>query len=236
MKLVAMMPVCNEMDRYLPQCIESLLEFCDEIRVLDDGSADGTYEWLRNCTPSTKVQRNDGPSWAEHEGRFRQRLLDWTREADPTHILAIDADEFVVDGPGLRTIISRNPREVAFALKMCEVWSTDPWLTREDGGWHAHDVGICFTCPRRWRRDWQISNKQMAGGRVPVAVQKHRRPVRTGIDILHLGWARPKERRRRYKRYATLDGGKFHANRHIESIMWPDERCDLRPYRTPIAL
>jgi glycosyltransferase involved in cell wall biosynthesis len=45
-KLIASLIVRNELKRYLEPCVAHLLEFCDEIRVLDDRSDDGTREWL----------------------------------------------------------------------------------------------------------------------------------------------------------------------------------------------
>ena len=79
MKLAAMMMVGpGEQDRYLPLVLAALDRFCDVIVT------------------------EDGHDFFDHEGRARQRLLEKTMAADPSHILAIDADEFVTDGPALR--------------------------------------------------------------------------------------------------------------------------------------
>ena len=46
-KLAASLILRNERARYLDACLSSLLEFCDDICVVDDGSTDGWHEsWI----------------------------------------------------------------------------------------------------------------------------------------------------------------------------------------------
>lgn len=240
MKLVASMTTRNELDRYLRRVIPHLLAFCDEVRVVDDGSDDGTYEWL--CEQDrVEVALNDGASWREHEGKLRQTLFEHTLEAEPEAVLAIDADELVTDGAAMRAMIEAQPQTRTFCLRMVEVWrrDRDPWLTREDGGWRAHDVGIVYRVPRNPQgAAWRSWPQRMAAGRVPrlMHIDQRRGNARSlGLDILHLGWSDPAEREARHRRYVELDGGQFHAGAHLDSIMWPDERCELEPYDRPTA-
>jgi glycosyltransferase involved in cell wall biosynthesis len=242
-RLVASMNVRNEVGRYLRQSIPHLLEFCDEVRVQDDGSDDGTFEWLSD-QEGVAVKRNDGFAWREHEGHLHQQLLDFTMEGRPTHILAIDADEFVVDGAALRGLLAdaRGPRARSFGLRMCEIWKRngDPWQMRLDGGWRPHDVAIAYRVPPQLTTSqWKIWGRKLAGGRVPRAIradQRRGRLVSTGIDILHLGWSNPSEREARHARYVELDGGNYHAGSHLDSILWDDDQVELEAYDAPRAL
>lgn len=234
MKLIASMNTRNELSRYLSDSIPSLLRFVDEVRVQDDGSDDGTYEYLAQMD-GVVVKRNTGSRWHENEGELHQQLLDFTLEGRPTHVLAIDADEFVPDGQLVRAAIEDNPRRTAFSLRMVEIWKLDPPTLRLDGGWRPHQVGICYRWPdgHAASGDWAIWGRKMAGGRVPRAVralQSRGACVDTGADILHLGWSNPAERERRYRRYAELDGGRYHAARHLRSILLPDEKIALAGY------
>lgn len=240
MKLVASMNVKDEMGRYLPMTIGHLASYCDEIRVQDDWSEDGSFEWLQS-QPRVVVQRNPGPRWTENEGELHQNLLDFTLQAEPTHVLAIDADELVPEGADLRSILERDNNERTFTLRMCEIWhtDTDPWLMRVDGGWRAHPVGVLYRCPPHLPKsgkkadDWRIWGRKMAGGRVPriIRTDQHTNQCRyLDMDILHLGWSRPSERQRRYDRYVEVDGGNFHNSEHLDSIMLPDEKIALRAY------
>lgn len=234
MRLVASMNTHNELGRYLRLTIPRLLQACDEIRIQDDHSTDGTFEWLSE-QEGVVVKRNEGTTWRENEGELHQQLLDWTLEASPTHILAVDADEWLTYPEPLREMIAEGGASV-WTLRMCEVWSIDPWLLRIDGGWVPHPVGILYSVEGEpvTNPEWRIWGRKMAGGRVPRIVrkrQRHRELVRElPIDLLHLGWANPAEREARYQRYVELDGGQFHAGAHLESIMWPDERVGLLEY------
>jgi glycosyltransferase involved in cell wall biosynthesis len=234
MKLVASMPARNELTRYLPEVVESLERFVDEIVVLDDGSVDGTYEWCQE-RESVTVKRAAESSWSQHEGAFRRELQDVTLEQNPSHVLAIDADELIPDGPALRQIVARSTkRGQVFTLRMVELWALDPLTARYDGGWKPRVMPLIYRVPKSWRADWYIFGPPMACPRLPPAARilarRRSTAVATGLDVLHLGWADPTDRVRRAERYADLDGGRYHAKRHLDSILWPDEKCDLRPY------
>lgn len=242
MKLIASMNTRNELGRYLKVTVPRILEVCDELRVQDDHSDDGTFEWLE-AQDRVVVKRNAGARWNENEGVLHQQLFDWTLAGEPTHVLAIDADEYLDDPPALRAALEANPRATTFTLEMVELWSQDPPLARHDGGWRPHPVGILYRVPaalharlvagERYPGQWLIWGRKMAGGRVPRHVrnlQRKGQAIDTGATIVHLGWSNPDEREARHRRYIELDGGKYHAGAHLDSIAWPDERCDLRPF------
>lgn len=217
MKLVASMIMGpGERERYLPFVLASLATFCDDV-ILGDGS-----------------------DFFEHEGRARQRLLDATLAANPTHILAIDCDELVSDGAALRAACeSECP---VLTLVMREVWQadSDQLRVREDGGWKSHLVPSLWRVPDQLDQTWRISDRQLACGREPIAVQALHRTRGcsewSGVDLLHFGWTNAAERQERYDRYAVADGGRFHAGAHLQSILLPDSRVTLAPLDWPPAL
>lgn len=232
MNLVALMIARNELGRYLPASIASLLSFCDEVRVWDDGSDDGTREYLEEID---RVEVKDGgqTSFYKHEGQARQRLLDWGALARPTHLLVIDADEIVENGQALRAAMEDpGPRRVeTFQLGMQEVWAADDrgLYVRQDGGWKEHPVPIaykagrgCTSCGRG-----RIANRALASGRVPLSVARNGRRVETEANVLHFGWTNVADRQARYDRYVEHDGGRFHKGSHLESIMWPDDQVTV---------
>lgn len=225
----------NELGRYLEPCIRALQACCDEIRVLDDGSTDGTRQWLQKQERLT-VRLNDAASVFEHEGQARARLLEHTlaEKPFPTHILAVDADELVTDGRAIRAACETDAGKGAWTLDMVEVWKTDPrWLwSREDGGWRAHGVPVLY----RVTPGLRMPDRQLAGGRVPVAINRRAPFVASGSALLHMGWANAAERAARHQRYVEADGGRFHAGRHLDSIMWPDRKVRLARREWPSAL
>lgn len=237
MKLVAGLLVKNELSRYLAPCVESLLTWVDEIRALDDASTDGSYEYLGGLDRVT-VERLGG-TFFEHEGRARNRLLDFTLAAEPSHVVAIDADELVTNGRAVRKACE-GPAEVLM-LDMQEVWcaETGCLCVRVDGGWAPRRIGPVFRVPTQRNSLWRIADRALACGREPIAVAQavmRRKGVPVAADVLHLGWACQPDRAARHDRYVVADGGRFHASQHLDSIMWADERVKLEWRTWPAPL
>ncbi len=235
MRLVAAMIVKNELSRYLSLTIASLQEFCDDIRVIDDFSTDGSYEWLLE-QPGVNVLTNPALTFDKHEGKARQALLDWVRESEPTHVLAIDGDEFVTNGKEMRAMVENAPSYDVFSLEMREVWLAEDdmlWI-RQDGGWRAHPVPVLWK-PGNDPRWWSIKDRALACGREPEAIVGTR-AVATGQSILHFGWTNLSERQRRYDRYMAIDNGAFHASTHLKSIMWHQRRVRISRMNWPAGL
>ena len=235
MNLIASLILRNERHRYVDLVIDHLLEFCDSVCVLDDGSSDG---W-RDRRQRVKTLRNpprDGDAFVNH-AQMRQRLLDFTLESAPTWIVNVDADEFITDGQLLRK--TAESLDYAGALKVClqEVWKVraEGLDIRQDGGWVEHDVGLVWRPDRLKPNQLKIADRGHATGRTPDAVGSL--PSSHSCSaLLHLGWANVGERDERYARYAVGDAGKYHAKAHIDSIMWPDERVKLQSSAWPAAL
>jgi glycosyltransferase involved in cell wall biosynthesis len=232
-KLVASLIVKDEADRYLRACLDSLLGFCDEVRVYDDGSTDGFREHGWYDDDRVLVQRSSESTFFANEGEARQAALDWTLEAGPTHVVAIDADEFCSDGRALRAWCERSD---APALMVCmeEVWGADPdgLTVRTDGGWVPHEIVGAF---RVQDTGMVIPKRKLACGRLPQAVigLPRRQILSSGVSFFHFGWACVADREARYDRYVEHDGGTFHASRHLQSIMWPDDHPRIGFCRSP---
>lgn len=223
----------NEIDRYLVPCIDHLLAFCDLVAVLDDCSTDGSYEWLRSRR-GVEVVRTLGPNFFKHEGQARQRLLEFTFEQRPTHVVALDADELASEGAAIRAACETT--HDVFSLPMLEVWKAQPdcLCVRGDGGWRPHATGALWRVPADTAR-LRIADRALACGRVPTVVDQARA---TPIDaqLWHFGWANETERVARHRRYAVADGGRYHASQHLDSILWPDDRVAMHGYDWPESL
>lgn len=241
MKLTASLILRNELDRYLGLCIDALLDYVDEIRVLDDGSTDGWEETLRpgwgKDGKKVRVERHtarvsDEPDFHRHAAA-RNRLLDFTLEGEPTWVLAVDADEFVTDGKKLRQVCEDAGGFSVVSLEIAEVWEAcdETLCIRQDGGWKAHEIG-CVWKPDRFRSALMLKDHGHATGRVPEAI--YRVPsIPTGEALLHFGWTNVPERVERFKRYDVGDGGKYHAAAHIASIMWGNDRVKMEALPWP---
>lgn len=237
MKLVASMIVRNELDRYLLPCLEHLLSYVDEVRIVDDGSTDNwtrvvydpAFGWPADRIYVHRLPRSE---FYEHEGKARQTLLQWTLDSSPTHVLAIDADEFVDDPEALLSAIDEG--WPVLRLCMMEVWGCDAdgLRFRIDGGWKPHDAPLVYEVGAGARETWRIPDKQLASGRIPNEVLKQRARS-SGVGIYHFGWACQSDRAARHARYVEHDSGQFHAGSHLDSIMWADGDPRLRLCRDP---
>lgn len=224
-QLVAMMIVRNEADRYLEPCLDHLLEFCDGIYLLDDGSTDDTP--MLADRKGVHMMRTEESNFYVHEGRARQMLLEHTIRSGASHILAIDADEFVSNGYKVRRAMEETSRTV-WTLNMQEIWQADEngLAVRQDGGWKEHGVPVMFSIPpgpssRARARAWRIPDKALACGRIPIgALVRGKMAGNTEADLLHFGWTCEADRAARYQRYVEHDSGQFHQRRHLDSIMW----------------
>lgn len=165
--------VRNELYRFLPPAVDHLLSFCDELRILDDNSDDGTFEWLAEQAIHRPIfiRRNPGPAFFEYESQARQQLLEWTMEAEPTYVLSIDADEFVHDPSFvLRKCVEGGQ---AYTLSMHEVWKANELnlSLRMDGQWGPRLCPILWKAPPRLTREWAIPDRKLACGREPHRVR-----------------------------------------------------------------
>jgi hypothetical protein len=78
--------------RYLPQCIESAMPYCDDILVYDDGSTDDSLEVLSRY-PVTVTHRDDAsgsPIWGSNQG-----IVDCVTD----HLIFLDADNYLIAPP-----------------------------------------------------------------------------------------------------------------------------------------
>lgn len=168
-----------------------------------------------------------------HEGSTRQALLELTLAQNPTHVLNLDADELLSDGIALRFLIAEQPVVKAWHIPIAEIWmaNEDRLLERVDGGWRTGRT-LC------WRRPpgaLRFPNRALACGRVPSPIRTYAaRPA--SVSLLHCGWLDEVDRVARAARYAKHDGGRFHASAHLQSILWPPEKIELRARAWPEAL
>lgn len=110
------------------QCIASMLTFCDEVCVVDGGSADGTWESLQQMAAS------------EPRIKIKQVIRDWKAPNHPVFdgmqkaearkmctsefCWQMDSDEIVheADGTKIKTLCDKFPQAKIVALPVIEYW------------------------------------------------------------------------------------------------------------------
>jgi glycosyltransferase involved in cell wall biosynthesis len=132
-KIVAILPVRNE-DWVLGLSARALLQWADELVILDHCSTDGTFD-IEEQLDSDRVHfiYDGNPVWREMA--HRQKLLECARLRGATHIVTIDADEVVSSNlvPHMRAIVEDMPPGMVLQL---------PWITCRDSIHQQHASGL----------------------------------------------------------------------------------------------
>ena len=237
MKIVAGLILRNERHRYLEYALANLLEFVDEVAVMDDGSTDGWEDLIPRGAPVEihridQSGRDSQPAFFRH-AVARNHLLRFTLEREPDWVVASDADELFDNGPALRAACEAAAAP-ALSVEIAEVWeaSDDLLCVRQDGGWRSHQIAAVWRPAALRAQRLALADKQTATGRVPDAVHRLR-AAPSGVSLLHFGWSNERERAERFKRYPPGSG---HAGAHVASIMWPCDRVQLQGRDWPAGL
>jgi len=225
MRILANMVVRNESPHYLHQVLSRLKDQVDEIIVTDDCSDDDTANIAESY--GAKVQVMPEPTFSIHEGRLRQASWDhFENYADNnTWCLAIDADEeLYVTKHSLEQLMDDMRLDV-YSIEFYHMWN--PTQYRIDKAWHPHGSSRMF----RYKEGGRFKDRALACGSEPTYVQEDIAAGRfysnTGLKMKHLSYIKDEDKKKKYERYAAIDGGKFHANAHIESILDPIDTIKL---------
>lgn len=198
--------------RHLPGYFANVSPHVDGIVALDDGSSDGSTEFVAKQPNVLKMLRRDGPPEDWDCTANRRRLVDAAWDFDPDWLVGIDADERVEIGFGdrARRIIPLAMRrgEFALALKLRELWGS-PHTYRVDGIWGSKRVARLFKARRdhewhdsRFHGHWAPLNSRVDGRVFPVV----------DLIIYHLRMIDGEDRAARRARYEALDpGGRYQA-------------------------
>lgn len=212
----------NEANRYLRDVLKRIHAWADQVHcAIDPAAGDAEREIVHEWADAYSVMSRP---WVEHEGRFVTEAWRALESAYPltSHdfIVTIDADEVVIDPDMLKAGAAEFPGQ-KIALTFHEMFSFTHY--RVDGHWKPYTAWIMFP----YRPSGVFRDQHLAAGREPTYVWNLTPAKNPVSDLLHYGYATQEDRERKYERYMTLDGGKYHDINHLKSILRPP---DLRPW------
>ncbi len=233
-KICANMIGRNEANKYLRPVLERLATQVDLITFTDDASDDDTADIAREY--GAQVQVMPEPTFSTNEGKLRQASWEWLEtQITPTDtwwILAIDCDEMLYphpDRPLHHLTDEYDPTPIgALGIEFYHMWDENNF--RVDKQWRPNMSSRLF----KYYPGGSFLDRQLACGSEPTYVVDFVRQRRffpyTDLRMKHLSYIKDEDKKAKYDRYTAIDGGAFHANAHIQSIMDPIEEVDLRPW------
>lgn len=214
----------NEAGRYLNLALSAARPAVDELFVFDDGSTDTTVAICERHGCVVASRHPSGPSFLEHEGRFRQQSWDVFENAlEPEvgdWVLAVDADEIVTAIGDPRELLreaasfSNGRGELARVIEIPEVFDVRdgaPYVRMD--GWWGKIRGTRFFA---YRSDGCFPDKPMGSGSEPTYIRDRVGQRIEGFWLLHLGYAKEGDRMAKFIRYSDRTG---HSDQHVASIM-----------------
>jgi glycosyltransferase involved in cell wall biosynthesis len=202
-RLLALLAVRNGM-RFLPGFLRNVAPQVDGIIALDDGSSDGSADFLAQHHAVLEVLRQpqDRPAWDE-VGNHRLLIAAALRHG-AEWILCIDADERVE-----REFRRRAERVIArgrlFGMSAFAIWLRELWddrgQYRADGIWGRKSMARLF----RARADHEFDPRPLHGLKAPMQSRHRGRFPVADLQMYHLGMLRLEDREARRRKYETLD-------------------------------
>lgn len=218
----------NEAHRYLVRTLKSVVQFADRIVVLNDNSIDETAYISGEF--GAEVYSTSKNTFTEKEATIRAMLFELIINksfvADDDWIIILDADEEVIEPRRLCNFLKENEEKhklynsinkpAVLAFTLFDMWSDTEF--RSDRLWNAHTRSWVMGLMHKKNREYRFLDKKLHCGRLPLFA--FYATINTGLDILHWGWAKEKDRFLKYHRYLKLDGnGEYGIMEQYKSII-----------------
>lgn len=205
-KIVVVYRLKNEA-RWIKKSLESIMDICSEVIILDNGSTDNT---LKICKSFSKViEIIEQPNLPFDEARDRNTLLQAALRQKPDYILNLDGDEILM--PNSKEILEEElkvlyPDEHVFSFQFLYIWNKLDQF-RYDGIYEK------IWQPRLLRMDGQPTNLNIQGtdysgnahaGGIPNNALGQDTTIRSNVKILHYGYFDEDLRQSKFRFYNEL--------------------------------
>ncbi len=223
--LIAMLPVRNEADRFLPQVLSQLEHLCDAVVVYDDASTDGTAELCRRHD-KVELHRGSEPLLAIDEAALRRRLWHLVAARRPEWILALDGDElFEERAEGELRLLTRQSDYDVVAFRIFDFWKSETHV-RVDSLWNPWNRFSALLVRYLPELGDEWDDRPIHCGRFPLAY-RDRSTYFSHLRVRHYGWSRREDHLRKYLFYRERDLAVYGAAQsHTESVLSPEIRLE----------
>ena len=209
-RLLALLVVHNEMG-YLPGWFENVSPQVDGVVALDDGSTDGSAEFVAaqpNVLELVRIPARDPHVW--EDGLNHSRVIEAALRHQPDWMIGLDADERLERGFRARAEAEIRRAEkkgyAAYSIHLRELWD-HPDTYRVDGIWGTklrarlfkNVPGLMYD-PRQLHGQWApLNGFRRFLGIIPLGYPK------ADLILYHLRMIDARDREARRNRYNELD-------------------------------
>jgi glycosyltransferase involved in cell wall biosynthesis len=203
-RILALLQFRDEM-RFLPGYFENVPAQVDGIIALDDGSTDGSSEFVARQPSVLELLRQPRAASERWDEALNRRLLiEAALRHGPDWLIAVDADERLELGfrARARKAIERLERlgHRACWVKLRELWDSDDTY-RVDGIWGRKLRARLF----KPRPGALLDERELHGQWAPLDSSSDGRYPEADLVIYHLRMIHPSDRQARQERYRRLD-------------------------------
>ncbi len=202
-RLLALLSARDEM-RFLPGLVANVAPHVDGIVALDDGSTDGTGEYLEGRPEVVELLRSEATRARWDEVSNHRGLMAAALRHDADWVLCIDADERVEREFRSRAeavIAEGEPRGVqAYAVRLRELWGSTSHY-RADGLWGRKAVARLF----RALPDHEFDERPLHAVKAPLQARIDGQFPVADLELFHLRMIKREDRVARRRRYEDAD-------------------------------
>ena len=219
-KIVAVYRIKNE-ERWIKKSIESILDVCSEVIILDDGSTDKTIDICSKFKEVVDIhQQKDLPF---DETRDRNLLLKMALKRKPDLILSMDGDEMMM--PFSKEILFEEidvlyPESSVFEFQYLSPWEQYDQI-RYDGVYSNTWSKNLFRIDKN-QKNLCMNQTSYPGNAhcssVPNNILGFDNPVRSNVKFLHFGKFDSPIREEKYKFINNLDPNNAFTQNYIHII------------------
>ena len=208
-------------EKWIKKSLESILDICSEVVILDDGSTDDTLSICKKFPKVVDINHQEGLPF--DETRDRNKLLKMALKRKPDIILSLDGDEILM--PNSKEILSEElnvfyPEKKIFEFQFLTIWDQFNKI-RYDGLYGKTWQPRLFRVGKN-QKELRINKTQYSGNahceQVPNNIKKFNKMVRSNVKILHYGSFDDNTRQKKFKFCNQLDPNSVEQDGYIHMI------------------
>ena len=208
-------------ERWIEKSLESVLDICSEVVILDDGSTDDTLSICKKFPKVVDIHHQEGLPLDEI--RDRNKLLKMALKRNPDYVFSIDGDEILA--PNSKEILSEEldilyPDSKIFEFQFLYFWDELNKI-RYDGlygkTWQPRLLKIDSNSSKLSIKKSNYSGNLHCGS-IPINPKLSEKSIRSNVKIFHYGNFDNNTRQTKFEFYNKHDPNSVEQDGYIHMI------------------